>query len=198
MMNHDPIAIVQQAELTETQIIDAAKELADRTNADAWEIGRLASLWTQQYSRGRTDEVFANKIGMSRHSVSQRRRVWETFSDLRKCYPGITFTHFRQALAWPNAEECLAWANENNASWREMDAWNNQAPDEESSNPVSNFDDDAQDDLQAEAQSIGFDDPGPEPDDITDAAPHQPAKPPVIVPRDIPTMGDLLKALKGV
>lgn len=116
----NPPAAVQQAEETEQQLIDRAAAALSRSS---WEIGECAALWTARYAYGRTDEDFGQRIGLDGQQIRQRRAVWETFADVRDSYPCIKWSHFRAALAWDDAAECLAWANENEATVAEMNAW---------------------------------------------------------------------------
>lgn len=106
-------AVVQVADDTEQQLIDNAVAVARQENHCKWEIGRLAHEWTQKYANGRTDEVFAEQVGLSRVQVSQRRNVFETFSDVCNTYYKISWSHFRVALDWSDAEEWLGEANKN-------------------------------------------------------------------------------------
>lgn len=89
----------------------------------AWEVGECAALWTRRYARGRTDADFAQLIGLSPDQVYQRRRVWETFSDVYRSFPALKWSHFYAALNWDDAAECLQWAQETGASVAEMRAW---------------------------------------------------------------------------
>lgn len=113
-------AIVIEAEATEQQLVERAK--AAENNA-FWIVGQCASEWTQRYAKGRTDADFAKLIGKSPESIAARRRVFETFGDVRESYAALDFSHFRAAVAWDDAAECLSWANEHEASYREMEAW---------------------------------------------------------------------------
>lgn len=105
---------------SEEQLVHRARVA---TSDASWTVGECAHLWTERFSRGRTDADFAKLIGMSAESVAQRRRVFSTFGDVRKSYRGLRFSHFRAAVSWDDSAECLAWACENAASWEEMTAW---------------------------------------------------------------------------
>lgn len=105
---------------SEEQIVHRARMA---TSDASWIVGECASRWVERFGRGRTDADFAELIGMGAESVAQRRRVFETFGDVRESYAGLSFSHFRAAMRWADAEECLAWASENVASYREMEAW---------------------------------------------------------------------------
>ena len=114
------IAIVQQAEATEQQLIERAQSALTQCN---WVVGECAAEWTQKHAKGRTDENFGFLIGMSKEQVHQRRRVWESFADVKDEYEFISFSHFNSALNWDDAAECLAWANDIQATVAEMKAW---------------------------------------------------------------------------
>ena len=107
-------------EMSEDQLVDRARSALSQCN---WVIGECAVAWTEKYSRGRTDADFGSMIGLSGDQVYQRRRVWETFSDVHEGYPGLKWSHFYVALNWDDAAECLGWANEMEATIAEMKAW---------------------------------------------------------------------------
>ncbi|MEX1098478.1 MAG: hypothetical protein WED34_20705 [Planctomycetales bacterium] len=105
---------------TEQQLVARAQESVSQCN---WTVGECAALWTRKYSRGRTDADFAGMVGLSSDQVYQRRRVWETFSDVRGNYIALKWSHFYVALNWDDAPECLQWAEENQATVAETKAW---------------------------------------------------------------------------
>lgn len=105
---------------TEQQLIERAQDALNQCN---WVIGECAAQWTQRYAKGRTDADFGGKIGLSGDQVYQRRRVWETFSDVRTEYQNVRWSHFYAALNWDDAAECLQWADEMQATVAEMKAW---------------------------------------------------------------------------
>ncbi len=105
---------------TEEQLIARAQGALSRCN---WEIGECASKWTKKYARGRTDADFGVLIGLSGDQVYQRRRVWETFSDVSANYPKLKWSHFYAGLNWDDAAECLQWAADMDATVAEMKAW---------------------------------------------------------------------------
>jgi hypothetical protein len=105
---------------TEEQLVHRAQQALSRCN---WEIGECAAQWTKRYARGRSDADFGALIGLSGDQVYQRRRVWETFSDVREQYPALKWSHFYAALNWDDAAECLQWAQEMQATVAEMKAW---------------------------------------------------------------------------
>lgn len=116
----DPPAVVAPAENTEAQIVDRARAAVDLSN---WTVGECAAEWTAKYCRGRTDADFASLIGCGVNTVQQCRRVFEEFSPHRNSYPGLKFSHFRAAISWDDAEACLQWAVDNEATYKEMAAW---------------------------------------------------------------------------
>ncbi len=109
----DPLA-------TEEGIVQTA---AKAVNECRWVVGQCAARWTKKYARGRTDADFAALIGLSGDQVFQRRRVWETFSDVRDTYLKLKWSHFYAALNWDDSAECLQWAEETDATVAEMKAW---------------------------------------------------------------------------
>jgi hypothetical protein len=105
---------------TEEQLIERARLALSECN---WTIGECASIWTQRYARGRSDQAFAELLGLSADQVYQRRRVWETFADVRESYAALSWSHFYTATSWDDAAECLQWADDMQATVAEMRAW---------------------------------------------------------------------------
>jgi hypothetical protein len=105
---------------TEQDLIERAQDALNQCN---WVIGECAAQWTKRYAKGRTDNDFGAKIGLSGDQVYQRRRVWETFSDVYTEYTHVKWSHFYAALNWDDAAECLQWADEMQATVAEMKAW---------------------------------------------------------------------------
>lgn len=106
--------------MTESELIARAQQALSHCN---WEVGECAATWTKRFARGRTDAAFAELIGLSADQVYQRRRVWETFADVRSSYPSLKWSHFYSALTWDDAAECLQWAQEIQSTVAEMKAW---------------------------------------------------------------------------
>lgn len=88
-----------------------------------WIVGECASKWTQRHARGRTDADFGVLVGLSGDQIYQRRRVWETFSDVRTQFESLKWSHFYASLNWDDAADCLQWAEETQATVAEMKAW---------------------------------------------------------------------------
>jgi len=105
---------------SEEQLIQRAQQALSRCN---WEIGECAAAWTKRFARGRTDADFGALIGLSGDQVYQRRRVWETFSDVHERYDELKWSHFYASLNWDDAAECLQWAHDMSATVAEMKAW---------------------------------------------------------------------------
>ncbi|MFM9960612.1 MAG: hypothetical protein ACKV2Q_05245 [Planctomycetaceae bacterium] len=105
---------------TEKELIQRAQTAVSQCN---WTVGECAVHWTKKFARGRTDADFGELVGMSGDQVYQRRRVCETFSDVKDNYSALKWSHFYIALNWDNAAECLSWASENSATIAEMKAW---------------------------------------------------------------------------
>lgn len=127
------VAIVQQAEATDQQLIERAQSALSQCN---WVVGECASEWVQKRTADRTDEDFGAKVGMSREQIAQRRLVWERFSDVRNSYHSLSWSHFYVALNWDDAAECLQWANEFEATVAEMRAWRRSQHGEDLSEPA--------------------------------------------------------------
>lgn len=108
------------AKITEADLIAQAQQALSHCN---WEVGDCAAQWTKRFARGRTDADFATLVGLSADQIFQRRRVWETFADVRENYPSLKWSHFYAALTWDDAAECLQWAEEIKATVAEMKAW---------------------------------------------------------------------------
>ena len=113
-------AFVQKADQTEWHLIETARDAANSGN---WIVGECACRWLFTYAKGRTDEAFGELIGLSKVQVYQRRRVFEEFGKIRDKFPQLTWTHFREAVQWDDAEECLNWAQDSEATVAEMRAW---------------------------------------------------------------------------
>jgi hypothetical protein len=62
-------------------------------------------------------------VGMERQRVQERRQAYEMFGDVYRLRGNLKWTHFRLAMAWPDTEEFLGWAQENKATVAEMKAW---------------------------------------------------------------------------
>lgn len=105
---------------TENALIQRAQQALSHCN---WEVGECAAIWTKRFARGRTDADFAVLVGLSPDQVYQRRRVWETFADVRDSYTALKWSHFYSALTWDDAAECLQWAEDIQATVAEMKAW---------------------------------------------------------------------------
>lgn len=105
---------------TEQELIQRAQTAISQCN---WTVGECAAQWTTKFARGRSDGDFGELVGMSNDQIYQRRRVWESFADVRENYAALKWSHFYVALTWDDSAECLSWANENAATIAEMKAW---------------------------------------------------------------------------
>jgi hypothetical protein len=114
------LAVAARSEDTESALIARAQMALSQCN---WEVGECAALWTKRFARGRTDADFGALVGLSPDQVYQRRRVWETFGDVRENYSQLKWSHFYSALNWDDAAECLQWAQDVQAGVAEMRAW---------------------------------------------------------------------------
>jgi hypothetical protein len=105
---------------TEEQLISTARDAVSLCN---WVVGECAGRWTQRFARGRTDADFGQLVGLSGDQIFQRRRVWEAFGEAHKDFGSLKWSFFYVALNWDDAEECLNWAQDNEATVSEMRAW---------------------------------------------------------------------------
>ena len=112
---------------TDVPAIDSEETLLEQARGALsncnWVVGECAARWTEKYARGRSDADFGSLIGLSGDQVYQRRRVWESFHDVRDVYPGLKWSHFYVALNWDDAAECLQWSQDQQATIAEMRAW---------------------------------------------------------------------------
>ncbi len=106
-------------DMTEEALIDRARS---SVSVEAWTVGECAMQWTKRYARGRTDEEFGNMIGMSREQIWVRRHVFEKFGD-HGTRDRLRFSHYVVALNWDDADDCLEWAADSEATVAEMRAW---------------------------------------------------------------------------
>ncbi len=111
---------VEERVETEQQLVQIAQQALSSCN---WTVGECAAKWTKKFAKGRTDADFGNMVGLSGDQVYQRRRVWETFADVQENYSNLKWSHFYVSLTWEDSAECLAWADEQDATVAEMKAW---------------------------------------------------------------------------
>lgn len=113
--------------MSDLQVVESEEQLVARAqralSSCNWEIGECAAQWTRKHARGRGDADFGALIGLSGDQIYQRRRVWETFADVYQNYPKLKWSHFYVVINWDDAAECLAWAQEMEATVAEMKAW---------------------------------------------------------------------------
>lgn len=105
---------------TESELVGRAQAALSNCS---WTVGECAAQWTKRYAKGRTDGDFGALIGLSGDQVYQRRRVAETFGDVKDEYKQLKWSHFYTALTWDDAAECLRWADDMQATIAEMRAW---------------------------------------------------------------------------
>lgn len=105
---------------SEGQLISKARDAVSQCN---WVVGECACQWTKRYARGRTDSDFGQLVGLSGDQIYQRRRVWEAFGATFQNYPSLKWSFFYVALNWSDAEDCLQWAQDADATVAEMRAW---------------------------------------------------------------------------
>ena len=92
---------------TEQELIQTAQRAISSCN---WTVGECATKWTRRFARGRTDADFGAVVGLSGDQVYQRRRVWETYAEVREEFEQLKWSHFYISLTWEDAAECLTWA----------------------------------------------------------------------------------------
>ncbi len=118
---------MKHADLSSETPVESEADLVARAQEAVsqcyWVVGECAAQWTRRYSRGRTDADFGALVGMSADQIFQRRRVWETFGSVRDQFSQLKWSHFYAALPWEDAEVCLRWAEELQATVAEMKAW---------------------------------------------------------------------------
>lgn len=116
------VAYVQHAEETEQRLIQRAQ---DAGHAAAWVIGECAAKWHKAFADGRMDKDFGAMIDMTGDQVNQRRVVWEKFGErgLHRAMPMLSWSHYREACYWEDADEILSWAADNEATVKEMIMW---------------------------------------------------------------------------
>lgn len=112
-------AIVQQAEETEAQLIQAAIRAVRGSNI---EIGRCASIWTTRYANGRGDSAFAELIGTNQPRVNEARRVYETFGDLSDS-DKLSWSHYVFALRVDDPADAIQQAVDHDMKVPEFRAW---------------------------------------------------------------------------
>lgn len=117
---------------TEDDLVHVAQEAVSRCN---WLIGECAARWTERYAKGRTDADFGELVGLSGDQIFQRRRVWETFADVKDEYSDLRWSHFYACVTWDDAAECLAWSREMGATVAEMKAWRRASRGEDLTQP---------------------------------------------------------------
>ena len=105
---------------SEEVLIQQARDAVSQCN---WVVGECAAKWTARYAKGRTDADFGQMVGLSGDQIFQRRRVWERFGSVYTNFEGLKWSFFYVALTWDDAEDCLTWAREGDATVAEMRAW---------------------------------------------------------------------------
>lgn len=105
--------------------IDEAKQaLNDRPDGWHWIVGRCAASWVKPYTSGRTDKAFAQLVGASQPRVSELRRVWIRFRELRHA-EHLGMSHFVEALMIDPRQQIAALekANDEQMGVRQMWGW---------------------------------------------------------------------------
>ena len=136
-MSNAVLTATIEADATEDELVYVAQEAVSRCN---WVIGECAARWTERYAKGRTDADFGELVGLSGDQIYQRRRVWETFADVRDEYSELKWSHFYASVTWDDGAECLAWAREMGATVSEMKAWRRASRGEDLTQPAEDND----------------------------------------------------------
>lgn len=108
--------VVERQVEVEREIVAACLEAMQASN---WDIGFHAQTWKEK--TGLSDAELGERIGLSKKQVQIRRQVSECFAG--NTYSRLSWSHFAVAVSWEDADVCLEWADENEATVREMSAW---------------------------------------------------------------------------
>lgn len=102
--------------IQQEQVAAIVTRIQEAANSN-WVIGEQAHIAKQNH--GMTDEALAEMTGVDRVVITQSRTVWEKFRDCNSSYK-VSWTHFRAAVAWEDAEHWLRLASETDLSVKEM------------------------------------------------------------------------------
>ncbi len=103
---------------TEEALIDRARAAV---GLEAWTVGECASIWVQRYARGRTDQEFALSWGLSENRFGSQKGLRNVQRSSTR--DRLKWSFFHVALTWDDADECLEWAADVEATVAEMRAW---------------------------------------------------------------------------
>ena len=121
--------------ITEQATIEKLKAEGHKvTTASNWTFGRIASALVTEHDW--TDQQVADEFGKSQQSVNYARRIFERF------YPrggkvNFVWREWKQIVAWQDADKCLDWAEEQDATFGEMAAWRRIQNGEDIRQPVT-------------------------------------------------------------
>lgn len=90
------------------------------TTASNWTFGEIASRLVAEHNW--TDQQVADEFGKSQPSVNFARRIFERFYS-RGNKVSFVWREWKQIIAWSDADKCLDWAEEMEATFAEMAAW---------------------------------------------------------------------------
>jgi hypothetical protein len=141
MFQEHPPAIVQQV-ATYQDLVTRARARISGAN---WAIGQDAVTAEKEF--GQAVEQFADDVEQSVDTIQRAKRTWEKFHD-SPFRASLRHTFFLKALAWEDANECLAWAAENEASVDAMKAWRRAKHGEDLHSPASDEDDELPEDSE--------------------------------------------------
>lgn len=111
--------------MTTTQMeqmsVDQLKQEGHKvTTASNWTFGEIASRLVAEHNW--TDQQVADEFGKSQPSVNFARRIFERFYS-RGNKVSFVWREWKQIIAWSDADKCLDWAEEMEATFAEMAAW---------------------------------------------------------------------------
>ena len=115
MMEQPNTVAVAYAEATEAELVASAKRLVVTHSVG---IGEIAS--RLHHAHGWTDQQVADELETSRQTINYARRIFERFAS-RPRGGKMPLRAWKEILAWDDAEEMLDWAEDNGATFAEME-----------------------------------------------------------------------------
>lgn len=116
---HQENVVAKVSVSSESQILEKALTAMHHAS---WVIGECAVEWCN-LGGDHTIEAFADHLDMTVRQVQERKAVFEKFGIAYKSCENLNWSHFRQAARWPDAVDFLEWAEDTNATVREMEAY---------------------------------------------------------------------------
>lgn len=106
--------------LQEASVEELKQEGHKVTTASNWTFGEIASRLVAEHNW--TDQQVADEFGKSQQSVNYARRIFERFYQ-RAGKHVFVWRDWMKVVAWSDADKCLDWAEEQEATFAEMAAW---------------------------------------------------------------------------